>query len=181
MGKTIFLLRHAKSDWNDPALSDHDRPLNQRGQNAANKMAAVFKSIALKPDLVICSTAVRARETLEHVIPGLPQSTAVEYRRNSYLASPRTLLKTLNAVHDDYQSAMLVGHNPGTEELAEALIADGHPDAMRAMLTKYPTAALTVIHADVNNWKGLTFRANKLLAFIRPRFIKEDMEIADLS
>jgi len=173
-------LRHAKSDWGNPLLSDHDRPLNDRGQHAADKMGKTFKNNGLKPEYVVCSTATRARETLDRVMAFLPDGVEVEYRKDSYLASPRTLLKTINGIDDRFASVMLVGHNPGTEELAESLISEGNPEAWATMMTKYPTAALSIIYGEVDRWRDLSFNANKLAAFIRPKFIDEDLLNAEL-
>jgi len=115
--KTLFLLRHAKSSWKDETLADFERPLNRRGKRAAETMGAYFKSEGIVPELIVCSPAVRARETLELVTKAAKWSTEVRYDQRIYEASGMRLAEVVSQIDNDRKVAMLVGHNPGMEEL----------------------------------------------------------------
>ncbi|MFL5912169.1 MAG: SixA phosphatase family protein [Gaiellaceae bacterium] len=158
MPKQLFLLRHAKSSWDDPALADHDRPLAPRGRKAAALMASYLSEERIRPALVLCSTAVRARETLE----GIGLSDHVIFARELYGASADELLARLRRVPDEIESAMLVGHNPGMHDLA--LLLGGTGDIER----KFPTGALATFAFD-GGWSGLGQGRAELVAFVRPK------------
>src|SRR5262245_41814146 len=110
--KRLYLLRHAKSSWKDVSLSDHDRPLAGRGRRASKAMARHLRDRGIEPDLVLCSTARRARETLDRIAPALG-TTAIEIEPGLYGASAHGLLERLHGVQDEIESVMLIGHNPG--------------------------------------------------------------------
>jgi phosphohistidine phosphatase len=171
--KTLYLLRHAKSDWSDGALSDHARPLNARGRTAAPLMAAYLKKKAYAPALVLCSTAARTLETLDLIKPALPVSTVVRYEDALYLAEPDKLLERVRWIETQFASAMLIGHNPGMELLAAALSGAGKTAAEKArrqvMLEKYPTAALAVLKFAVKDWRELARGEGALADFVRPK------------
>src|SRR4051812_25831408 len=140
--KRLYLLRHAKSSWKDTSLPDHDRPLAGRGRRAAKAIARHLREQGIEPELVLCSTARRARETLERIEPGLG-TPAVQVEDDLYAASAPVLLDRLRNVPDTVGSVMLIGHNPGLQELALDL---AHPaPAVRELATKYPTAALATL------------------------------------
>ncbi len=126
---TLSLLRHAKSSWAEPSQDDFDRPLNERGIEAAPAMGKFMAAQKLVPDLILCSTAVRARETLELVRPHLPRATMVEYEDGLYLAATPVLLKRVRAVAADVGHLMLVGHDPGMHGLATKLAGVGRSGA----------------------------------------------------
>ncbi len=165
---TLYLLRHAKSDWGDPGLDDHDRPLNPRGRKAAARMGAHIAGLPAQPDLVLCSTAVRTRETWALLAPALPTAPKVQYLETLYLASPRDIVGCINAVDGDPEALLVVGHNPGTETLAADLPAGGNRAAMQQLALKYPTAALTTLATAVP-WSDLDFGLAELVDFVRPR------------
>ena len=116
--KTIYLLRHAKSSWDDSSLPDHDRPLNGRGRSAAPRVGAHMRAEGYLPDLVLCSTATRTRLTLEGVLSELEVEPAIEFEEELYLAAPSEMLDLVRSVPDTVESVLLVGHNPGTGMLA---------------------------------------------------------------
>ena len=172
---TLSLLRHAKSSWDSPSLDDFDRPLAKRGQKAAPEIGAALAAMGLKPDLVLCSTALRARETLDLVLPKLaspaPQTI---YEEALYMASPSTLLERVRSVPpriDDLavHHVMLVGHNPGLEELAPMLIGGGATDDITRMAQKFPTAAAAIIAFDVDEWPMIGPGLGRLEHFLTPR------------
>lgn len=167
--RTLTLLRHAKSSWADPGMDDHDRPLNARGLENCRRLARHLEESGVAPDLVLCSTAERARATLHGVFPGLRPPLDVRYDPRLYLAEPETLLDLIRAVPDRVGHVMVVGHNPGLEELA-ALLAGSGPEALLArMQEKFPTGALAVIDFDVEAWREVAPRAGRLRLFAVPR------------
>lgn len=118
MSLTVSLLRHAKSSWDEPGLDDADRKLNARGRSAAPLIAKWMSENRVLPDRVLCSTAVRTRETLALVLPSLSPQPSISYLDELYLASAGTILTMLRATPDGTQHVLVVGHNPGLEDLA---------------------------------------------------------------
>lgn len=171
--KTLYLLRHAKSDWSDGALSDHARPLNARGRTAAPLVASYLKTKGYKPELILCSTARRTVETLDLLKPELPQKTQIRYEDPLYLAEPDKLLERINWVEDRINALMLIGHNPGMEMLAASLSGSGKTAAEKARKTllkeKYPTAALAVLAFTVKSWREVGLGSGVLADFVRPK------------
>jgi phosphohistidine phosphatase len=144
--KRLILLRHAKSSWDDPDLPDEDRPLAPRGRKAATKMGQHIQAQAqalARPELVLCSPALRARQTLERVLPFLDPQPKVVFDDAIYGASAGELLYRLHRVDQSVGSVMLVGHNPGMEDLAVALVGT---------IESFPTAALAVLVVPVDTW-----------------------------
>ena len=168
--KTLALFRHAKSDWSDPALGDFDRPLAPRGLKAAPRMAKAMKSMGLAPELVLCSEAVRTRQTWDLVAPGLGADPRLVVRHGLYLASPAELLEAVRGVGPETGSLMLIGHNPGMEDLAAALAGpDSEAAALKRMARKFPTAALAVLAFEIADWRDAKPGTGRLTHFIQPR------------
>ena len=137
--KTILLLRHAKSAWSDPRLDDHDRPLNRRGEQAAKAMADHIARHEPRPDLILCSTAMRTRQTLAPLIKLLDApAPPIALEKGLYLASEDVLLAHLQAVGDDIATVLLIGHNDGIWHLAEGLAGSGPADALAAAAGEIP-------------------------------------------
>lgn len=171
--KTLYLLRHLKSSWDDPALADHDRPLAKRGRGAARRLAAYLRTAEARPDLVVCSTATRARETFIRVAEGLGSGPLVEYRRDLYLAEADDMVGLLKRLDDNVGSVMLIGHNPGLEQLAALLAAAGDSAARQRMATKYPTGGLAVIELAIRRWRELKPGCGRLEEFVTPALLAE--------
>jgi phosphohistidine phosphatase len=171
--KTLFLLRHAKSDWSDGALSDHARPLNGRGRTAAPLIAEYLKKRGYQPALVLCSTARRTVETLDLIRAALPASAEIKYEDPLYLAEPPQLLERIKWLGGGVPSAMVIGHNPGLEQLAAQLSGPGKSPAEKArralLLEKYPTAALAVLSFGGASWKDVSKGKGALIDFVRPK------------
>jgi phosphohistidine phosphatase len=167
--KTLILMRHAKSAWNDPHQKDIDRPLNGRGRKAAPQMGAWLAGAGYRPDVVLCSTAQRARETLDLVRTSLPSSVTIEPVRALYMAAPREMLTEVGKVPATAETVMLVGHNPGMGSLASLLAGSGDTKALGNLHGKFPTAAIAVMGFDVGRWADLAPGSGRLLAFQRPR------------
>jgi len=168
--KTLLLLRHAKSAWSDPRLDDHDRPLNGRGERAAKAIADHIARQGPHPDLILCSTAMRTRQTLAPLLKRLEgPAPPIALERGLYLASEDALLARLQAVADDVPTVLLIGHNDGIGQLAADLAGDGASDALEALRAKYPTGSLAVLRTPDGSWRDLKPGAARLLAFTRPR------------
>src|SRR5262245_50928501 len=151
--RTVFLLRHAKSSWSDPTLADIDRPLAPRGERAAKQIAGYIRRERIRPTLVLCSPSVRTRRTLDAIQPSLGKRCTVEFVPALYAASRLELLRQLQALPDDVSSVMLIGHNPGLQELALALASRG-VDLPR-LKRKLPTGALATLVVDCKSWRAL--------------------------
>lgn len=168
--RTLSLLRHAKSSWDDPELSDHERGLNGRGLRDAPRMGRFMRENGLVPDLVLCSDAVRTRETIGLVMAEWGGARPkVDYDPALYLAEPPGILKVLAKVDAGVGHCLVVGHNPGLEDLAISLAETGDPHALADMSAKFPTCALAVIDLPVEGWKGLLPGKGHLRVFIEPR------------
>jgi phosphohistidine phosphatase len=164
--KRLYLLRHAKSSWKDTSLPDHDRPLAGRGRRATKAIARHLGAQSIEPDLVLCSTARRARETLDRIEKALGTPT-VRVEDDLYAASAPALLERLRSVPDTVESVMLIGHNPGLQELALELVRPS-PKASD-LATKYPTAALATLELSASTWHELDRDTAELVDLVRPR------------
>jgi phosphohistidine phosphatase len=164
--KQLFLLRHAKSSWDDPALSDHDRPLAPRGRRAAKVVAGHLRRSGIAPDLVLCSSERRTRETLERIASSLGGETSVLVERELYGATEGELLERLRRVPETVRCVMMIGHNPGIERLALRLAGGGAE--LAKVERKYPTGALAALVFE-GGWGELRPQAAELVEFVRPK------------
>jgi phosphohistidine phosphatase len=144
--KTLLALRHAKSSWNDPALDDHERPLNKRGRRDAPRMGELVREYGLIPDVIISSDAVRARLTAEAVAEAARYAGEILLDPRLYLACPADILSLLTTVRENAGTVMIVGHNPGLETLVEQLTGERQD---------LPTAALAQIGLPIDQWRDL--------------------------
>lgn len=160
--KTLLILRHAKSSWKFPDLSDHDRPLNRRGKRDAPEMGRVLKDKQLVPDLIVSSTATRAKDTAVAVANRSGYKGKKIKNESLYAAEPAAYLKVIRELDDDYERVLIVGHNPGVEELIETLTGEIHI---------IPTCTLAQIEFDVDNWSDVLLRLTdrgRLVEILRP-------------
>ena len=168
--KTLALFRHAKSDWSDPRLEDFDRPLAPRGIKAAPRMAKEMKKLGLAPDLVLCSEAVRTRQTWDLAAPEIGATPRLVVQRRLYLAAPGELLEAVREVGPEAETLMLIGHNPGMENLAAVLAGpESDPTAFRRLAKKFPTAALAILTFEIATWRDAGPGTGTLTHFIQPR------------
>ena len=172
--KTLTLLRHAKSDWDDPIQRDFDRPLNGRGRRAARTVGREMKRLGLRFDLCIASPAVRVRETLAEVEAAFgPLQPRFDQR--IYLADPDDLLDLIRAAPEEAGSLLLVGHNPGLEMLVLSLAAPGASPLLGEVEAKYPTATLAELSLPADRWADTTPGRAQLLRFLRPRDLDPEL------
>jgi phosphohistidine phosphatase len=171
---TLSLLRHAKSAWNNPGASDFVRPLAPRGEKAAPRMGAYMVREGLVPELVLCSTALRARQTLDIVSAEWESKPEIRYEEGLYHAGPAQMLQYLQALTQSCQHAMIIGHNPGMYSLAANLSGDGEADALDALGTNFPTAALAVIKIE-REWPLVGPDTGYLQRFVVPRQLPENI------
>ncbi|WP_422056140.1 SixA phosphatase family protein [Sphingomonas sp.] len=168
--KTLTVLRHAKSSWDDAVARDFDRPLNARGQRAAVTVGRHMRGDGLTFDHVVASPAVRIVETVEQIETGYGSALAPAWDRRIYLASASTLLDVIHELPDGADSALLIGHNPGLEDLVLMLVPDRLGDQLRdSVEEKFPTAALAVITFDTSDWAAIRSDTGTLVRFVRPR------------
>lgn len=165
--KTLTLLRHAKSDWDDPDSRDFDRALNARGKRAAETVGHWFARDRWRCDAAVASPAERVRETLDFVSAGYGARIAPEWERRVYLASAATLLDVVTDTAAAADRLLLVGHNPGLEELV--LLLAGSGDALGDVAEKFPTASVAILSFDVERWADVREGGGRLDRFIRPR------------
>ena len=162
--RRLILTRHAKSSWDDPAMDDHDRPLNERGRRAARELGDFLASRGLEPEEVLCSTALRTRETWDRVAGAVIETRpTVHYIDALYHASPDTMLSVLKTATQP--TVMMIGHNPGIAELAAMLPARPiyNPD-----FRKYPTCATLIVDFQIDEWSEVAAGTGALLEFFTP-------------
>jgi phosphohistidine phosphatase len=167
--RTLLLLRHAKSSWDDPALDDHARPLTPRGIRAARRIGEYLQDEHVRLDLVLCSSARRARQTFEELQPTVEDVAEAQIVDELYGASASMILQQLRAIDGAVSSVLVIGHNPGMEDLASDLAGDGDPAAMTQLRTKFPTAAIAILDLGSTEWAGLGPGAGHLTALVVPR------------
>jgi phosphohistidine phosphatase len=159
--KIVLVLRHAKSSWRDPALDDHERPLNERGRRDAPRVGELVRERGLIPDVVISSDAVRARLTAEAVIEAARFEGEILLDQRLYMASPTDILSLLRTVREKAETVMIVGHNPGLEELVSRLTGEQQD---------MPTAALAQIVLPIDRWRDIKVSTRgTLLGHWRPK------------
>ncbi len=162
--KSLYLLRHAKSGWGSIDLDDHDRTLSERGNEDAPKLAAAISERRYVPDLIACSSARRTRQTLAHLQAVIGVDIPVTIQRELYLASDQTILRLIRKTKDDQDSLLVLGHNPGMEDLANRLCGPASEKTPR-----FPTAALAAFEFDVDHWREVETGTGRLIGFMTPK------------
>ncbi|HEY6046712.1 MAG TPA: histidine phosphatase family protein [Pyrinomonadaceae bacterium] len=162
--KTLFLLRHAKSSWKDDSLDDFDRPLKKQGLGDAQLMGKLLRQREIGLDLVISSSAERARQTTQLVLMSAGLQVEVRYDDRIYEAGMRRLLTLVSRLDNQTSSVMLVGHNPGFEELLKTLTGEVH---------SMPTASLAAIEFDAEDWSQVKARTGRLILLLTPKELRK--------
>ena len=171
--RRLMLLRHAKSDW-ATGLRDHDRPLNERGRDAAPRMGAYMTRHALVPDLVIASSATRVRETLDLLLPSFAAAPRVVHDERIYGTGSEMLLDVIKETPRGVHVLLLVGHNPALAELAALLMAAGDVETRQRLIEKFPTAGLAVIDFAFDDWRKVHPKSGRLDRFVVPRMLESE-------
>ena len=163
---TLRLLRHAKSSWDDDSLADHERPLSPRGVRDAKRIGKHLGTLPAPPDLVLCSSAVRTRQTLDLIKSSLG-GTAVHVEEGLYGASAGELLDRLRGLPEAARSALVIGHNPGIQDLTLDLAAPG--PLLDAVSVKFPTCGLATLALGDRTWSSVSQGGAELVGFTIPR------------
>ncbi len=170
--KTLHLLRHAKSEAGSG--DDHERQLAERGVTACGLVGRYLREKEVRPGLVLCSTAARARATIGTIAAAAgwnPENPPIEFDTDLYMASAGGLLAVARRTSDACDSLMLVGHNPGMEDAARMSVGGGDPEALDAFAGKYATGALATIVFDVARWREAGRGLGRLSGFVKPRML----------
>jgi phosphohistidine phosphatase len=177
--RRLMLLRHAKTETDAPSGKDHDRRLDDRGRSDAADVGAWMTRHRHIPDLVLVSTAVRARQTwniVRDAMNAVPQPLVADLPE-LYGAGPSQLLQLIHAIDDeDPRRLLVIGHNPGLHELALALIGSGDAAGRKALAENLPTSGMTVIDFPVEDWNDVSFRGGRLELFVSPKLLKKAAE-----
>jgi phosphohistidine phosphatase len=169
----LYLLRHAKSSWDDPSRDDFDRALAPRGTKACKTMKAHLKRAGIVPGLVLCSSAERARGTYELIAGAFGDDTEVRFEHGLYEVGSQTLLKRLRLVDADVGTVLMIGHNTGIEHLALALTSGTETPPLARMRAKFPTLGLASIEIRKGAWSKLAPGSARLTDFVVPRDLEK--------
>lgn len=162
--KRLSVLRHAKSSWEDSGIDDFDRPLNERGWKAARRLGRELRHRRFAFDLVIVSPAARARETIDGLTEKLNLHAAIRYEPRLYLASEQTLLEIVRAIPENIHAPLLVGHNPGLQQLVLELTREGK--LRDQVAAKFPTAAFAQVELPADRWSTIEPGTGELAGLI---------------
>lgn len=167
--KTLYVLRHAKSWWDDPSLADHDRPLDARGERAALVVGRYMRQQGFAPDRVLCSSARRAIDTLVLVRSQWDTVPTIDLDRALYLSGARAILNRIATLDAGTGSVLVVGHNPDLHNLVVNLAAKGNGPLLEAAREKFPTASLAVIKLPLDDWQGIVSTQGRLIGYVTPK------------
>ena len=174
--KTLGLFRHAKSGWADPRARDFDRPLSERGERGAALMGKYILDSGAKFDRVVASPALRVTETIERASKAYGRAFPVEWDRRIYLASSATLIDLLREIEGDPAAVLMVGHNPGLEDVIFDLVPDDGSSPLREEVEiKFPTATFAVLELDIASWGDIADGCARLVAMTRPRDLDPEL------
>lgn len=174
----LLLMRHAKSDRDAEAeIEDFDRPLSERGREAAPRMGRHMAALGLTPQRILCSTARRCRETLAPMLPEFVADSEIRMTRDLYLAGEDEMIDAIRGHGVGAATLLVIGHEPGLTRTALALIGAGHPSLIEDLELKFPTAGLAVIDFPAIRWVDVEPKSGRLVAFLRPRTIELVEEI----
>jgi phosphohistidine phosphatase len=167
--KRLAIMRHAKSSWDDAALDDFNRPLNERGWKAARRMGRELAKRGLKFDLVLSSTAARTRETIDGVKENYDFAAPIEFEPQLYGASEQVLLEIVRGLDEKIRTPLIVGHNPGLEQLVAGLTRNDSSGLRERVAGKFPTAALAILEVPAKRWAEVELASGEVVELILPR------------
>ncbi|MCC7348070.1 MAG: histidine phosphatase family protein [Variibacter sp.] len=174
--RRLMLMRHAKAEPAVHGQRDIDRPLAPRGRDVAPLIGRYLAEHGLAPDRVLISSARRTRETFEALAPALPRAPAFKHEPRLYEASPKTMLAVLQEEPSDAHTILLVGHNPGVQELSVLLTGAGDSEARHRVQEKFPTAAVAVLDFATDTWRDLKPSSGRLDRFVTPRLVHAEAD-----
>jgi phosphohistidine phosphatase len=169
--RRLLLLRHAKAERLHPGGQDHDRILTERGRADAKKLGAFLARHAFVPDRALVSTAARTRETWTLIASAFAKAPPVSLEDGVYNASPPAILQAIKSTGAEIGTLLVIGHNPGIQELAAMLIASGDIDARERLGEEFPTSALAAISFAAEEWDGVHGHGGRLEHFVTPKWL----------
>jgi len=169
--KTLYVMRHAKSDWTDERQDDFDRVLSNRGERAASLMGIFFAQKKLKVRGILSSTAQRAQQTAHRVMAQLPEVPSLVSLPDLYMASGDTMLERVQGLGDAPNRILIVGHNPSIQDFMELVLTEEalKTEAAQQAIMKFPTAGLAIFTFDVDHWSKVTEHSANLYRYITPK------------
>ncbi|MEP7222053.1 MAG: histidine phosphatase family protein [Novosphingobium sp.] len=174
--KTLGLFRHAKSDWHDARARDFDRGLNERGRKGATLMGQHIRDHGMNWQRIVASPAVRVTETIVLASGGEDHAIPMQWDRRIYLASSVNLADVLRELDDSVSRVLMVGHNPGLEDLIFDLVPDDGTCPLRGIVeAKFPTAAFAVLECDIDHWADLDDGCARLVHLMCPRDLDPEL------
>lgn len=166
--KTLYILRHAKAVALSGDMDDHERPLSPRGEAEVERLGAFMLQRGINPQLIICSTALRTRMTLQALEKALDRPLRTHFSAKLYLASPKNVMEELAGVGQEVRSVLVIGHNPTVHQLTVELVESGEEKMLDALAQGFPTAAFAEIQYPAQEWSELGQRAGILRQFVTP-------------
>ena len=174
--RRLMLLRHAKAETATAGQRDLDRVLAQRGREVAPQMGRYMGEHGLAPERALVSTAKRTRETWELVASALVKKPPADFEERIYEAPAKAILSAVQSTNNGVHTLLVVGHNPGIQQLATLLVTSGDSTARHSLAEKFPTAALAVIDFDVDRWSDVKASTGRLDRFVTPRSLSIDID-----
>ncbi len=169
--RVLVLMRHAKSAWGGGFSSDSERPLDERGRRAAPVMASYLADTGAVPDLVLCSSALRARQTLDRMVHDFDPRPEIRSDDGLYLAEHREILSRIRAIEATWRKVLVIGHNPGLQILAARLVGRANPAEAARVEAKFPTAGLVHLAVTLENWQDLSPDTIAAATFVAPKHL----------
>ena len=173
LAKTLILMRHSKSSWDNSYKDDFDRPLNSRGRENAQMVAKHIHSWGFKPELTLCSSALRCKQTLELIIPYFPKKMHIRYLDELYLAPERAILEIIKSIKLSIDQMLVIGHNPGLSDLSQSLIYSSNKKNDYSETQQFPTSAASIFEMSINNWVNFKLSESKIIDFVTPKNLME--------
>ncbi|MEM7620765.1 MAG: histidine phosphatase family protein [Pseudomonadota bacterium] len=169
--RTLLLLRHGKSSWDNPDLCDFERPLNQRGKASVPLVGGFINQQVLKPDIILCSAARRTRQTLKLLRNHVDFNCEIQFLDELYLISEKNLLQILRELPQLYKTVLVIGHNPTMHTLSMNFTANADPSDMSLLTQKFPTCGLAVLEFHIQSWVDICFQSALLKHFTTPKML----------
>jgi len=173
LAKTLILMRHSKSSWDNSYKDDFDRPLNSRGRENAQMVAKHIHSWGFKPELTLCSSALRCKQTLELIIPYFPKKMHIRYLDELYLAPETAILEIIKSIKLSIDQMLVIGHNPGLSDLSQSLIYSSNKKNDYFETQQFPTSAASIFEMSINNWVNFKLSESKIIDFVTPKNLME--------